>query len=277
MPSNMELRRLVKEWLKSGDDNIPDELKGVLDDIANRTVVRHGRFVERYERASLKLHLHFGVAQDGEHSDFCAIVHRTGSLRMVEQLEGHDRMPGGVSKGGLGVCTSQSDEAQSAVFINVVEMVENPVGVPFGRAIRSVVRLQPLDECCRLLGNPAHNPRRSPFILFVLPENRFVLEDGEIRSRRGSAVVEKDELPSEVIQAGPEVVEAVPHEDAKAQGGRLPDVKAVDVARAFSIALIDDLVRIAVHVGLVLPVERVEVFLCPDDFKSDPVERMGHV
>lgn len=276
MSPNKELRRLVKEWLESGDENIPDELKGLLDDVANRTVVRHGCLRERYKRGALELHAHFRVVKEGEHSDFCAIVHRTGPLRMVEELEGEDGMPGGVSKGGLSIAGSQSGEAQPAVLINVVEMVENSEGVFFGRPIHSVVRLQPLDECRRLLGNPAHNPRRSLFTLFLPPENSFVLEDRILRPRGRSAAVGKNKLPSEVVQAGPEVMETVPHKDAKTQGGRLPDVKAVDMARTFFIAFMDDLIRVAVHVSSVLPIERVKVLLCPGDFESNPVERISH-
>jgi hypothetical protein len=214
-----EIRRLIKVWLEPGDDNVPDELKGLLDDIANRTVARHVRLIERYERGTLKIHLQVGTVHDGKRSDLCAVVHRPASLRMVEQLDAKDGLPGGVGKRGLRIAGSQSGEAQPAVLINVVEMVEDPERMSFGRAISSVVRLQSLNACRRLLGNPACNPRRSLFTLFVLPEKSLGLEDGELRPLGRSAAVGKDELPSKVVQAGPEVMETVPHEDAKAQGG----------------------------------------------------------
>ena len=162
------------------------------------------------------------------------------------------------------------------MLINVVEIVENPERVLFGRAICFVVRLQPLDECRRLLGNPACNPRRSLLTLFVRPEIRFGFEDGKVRLGGRRAAVGKNELPSEVVQAGPEVMETISHKDAKTQGRRLPDVKAVDMARTFFIALMDDLVRLIVHVSPVLPIERVEVFFCPDDFESGSIEWMSH-
>src|SRR6185437_10671275 len=137
-----QIGHLVKEWLKSGEDIVPDELKNILQ----HRIDSHGfqrfsrRIVERYKDGSLALHFHlFETSNDARliqgHPyvpEYCAVS------QFVVPQEGCEAL----QPPKLHVTGNCGGDAQSFVFVNVMQIIEGEE-----RILPSVIRLQSLDEC----------------------------------------------------------------------------------------------------------------------------------
>jgi hypothetical protein len=105
------------------------------------------------------------------------------------------------------------------VLVLDIKPVELPKRIA-AKPVLSVVRLQPRDDCFRAWVNPPES--FAEFLRSVgtlLRENR---EPGSVRDAVAQAIphVGNGEFESEVVQGGPEVVDAIPDDEAKV-GGRL--------------------------------------------------------
>jgi hypothetical protein len=137
------IRQLVKEWLKSGQRSLSEEIKNLLQNYDNPSILRK-HILERYKHGSLSVHVHIFVdAIRLVSQDYCAICHFSADDidMQTKTLE-------------INCVSEDGGHVQSSVLIDVCEFRENPQGVQIAERLPTMIRLQGIDECVRTCGNP---------------------------------------------------------------------------------------------------------------------------
>ena len=138
--------------------------------------------VERYAEAELEGHVHFRLASVRHRParDFCAVFRKGRQLERAEV----------VSQARRGGCLPVGDapnrgphNVQEAVFVGVVELVEEPEGMELGALlIPSLVGLQVLDDCLGVIADADDFGDPVPSIVGATPED-WELRTALIRRR----------------------------------------------------------------------------------------------
>src|SRR5450759_3128629 len=151
------IRSLVEEWLKSGDNCVPGELKNLLQHRVNpqQLKVLNRRIVERYKDGSLSLHFHIleRIPQTGRQlwvvegnsdiTEYCAIAQFCVADNHVKE-RGRSMNP--IHPGVVG---NSSSQCRRPVLIDIMESVQG-----LQRLVPTVVRLETLNECSGFFGKP---------------------------------------------------------------------------------------------------------------------------
>jgi hypothetical protein len=256
------IRQLVKEWLETGDDHFLDALEHVTHDAVDFNKVFNRVILEDYIQTRLKLHLHIiRLGEVGFYPDVCAISqHRLGSYGRIVQ----DSPSGGIGDVQVGLVGENRGHGERAVLIDVHELTQTPEGMSVGRHLPNVVRLQTLDDCLRLNGHPTESVARNlPIVTIGRPANR------EHVFLNGGSVVNKHQLPDDMIKCGTKVMQALANDDAELRVGSGQDKIEVEDPFFIRVALGSNaaLVQAAFHH---LPY-RCEMFFSPDDFLPNAV------
>ncbi|TKB59304.1 MAG: hypothetical protein E8D49_08440 [Nitrospira sp.] len=262
-----KLRRLIKEWLKSGQDALPDVIKNLMDEGAE-TLIPKPSLIERYKSGSLRLHLHVLA--------HCLIggVWKIGHLCFVAQYAIGRAQGGHISAGSdtVGSCCCDTDingvhhcssEMHVPMLVYVGERIQNPQGMICD--IPTMVRLQSMNDCLRLNGHPA-NARVARFIVA-----RGVIENWETGFIGGFPPIQSDQLKSNTIETTSHIVEAITEQHRQTDGRVWTNVHDEDVM--LSAVFDDELVRLDIKVSDHLIIECAEMLLSPDQFLVDSVER----
>ena len=261
------IRHSVKEWLKSGDHRISDELENLLQCSVNpETLKVFSRFiVERYKHGTLSVHFH--IRESGlKVRHVCGQCERysdpTEYCAVVQFLVSEEQSKFAGLRDDLSVVCNDGNDVQRAVFVDVVESVEGTQ-----RAIPSVVRLQSLDQCRSLCGNTSQ-----PFAGDLIGEIGSCVGDWELvaggRTTSGSRL---DQFPDDVIQDGLDVGEEVSCNCANLRRCAGEESHTLDEHPEFRIFLQRD----AALSLSILPRSKdnfAQMFLCPDEFDLDCAE-----
>jgi hypothetical protein len=165
-----EIRHLVEEWLKSGEDRVPDVIRTLLQENTH-VPIRSLRLGERYRHGELYLQLR--VTNDG----------------VVFTLEDE-----------LKIFGANCSQDHCSVFVDVYEFVENVQDVLLIR-IPGTVRLEVLNERQRLSGD-THQPILSRDGILEMTRT---LANRELQIE-GPALAK---LPYDVVEAGTQIGEAI--------------------------------------------------------------------
>lgn len=260
---SLKIEQLVKEWLKSGDHVVPDELHALLHSRVHSERVGPftPKFLERYEQGSLSLHFHISsqlsVCTEEETVGEClgrgewCVVAETSALFYDCNLFRADAVD------NLSVVSYDSGEIERSVFINVLKFVEDVETV-----IPTRVGLQTLHECNRLNGNTCK---------FVFPrtqEGTWTGSDQECAfSPRLSCAVPHDELPYKVIQSGSQVEKEVPQNDTEHRVRSRGEAHHKE-SRTIGVLLSDEFTRTSFEIADDAQ-GTVKMFLCPDQFQRN--------
>ena len=228
-----------------------DHIRNVFDDILKRPFYRfpwHRGVLQRYKEGQLSVHIHGLLFFRGRRVAVCWECSR------ADVLNNH----------GDPTKTTASEHWQS-MLVTVYEQAQQPE-----RVIPSTVRLNTLnfvDDSCRNLV-----PLKGLTTLTEFMPTADNWEHNPIapvwRADQGSADVFGRELPSDVIKSAAQVAENVPNDGAEV-GIRLSgDVPSRnDESWHMNIVLDGESVGLRLLVSPELVFERVQVFLCPDDFE----------
>jgi hypothetical protein len=260
------IQQLVKKWLESGEDRIPEELGNLLQCPVNPEWLQvfSRRIVERYKDGSLSLHFHIseslpdsrklGMVQGkADATEYCAVAEF-----FVAEEHGKKRgiTPAPIN-GGI-VCDSGS-QIQHLVLVEFVEIGHSPE-----RIIPTRVRLQTIDECLSLVGHPIQP--MTPLLIgesFRRGANREHVLDTVLAT--GSRIFDK--LPDQMIEGRSRIEEKITDHGTEIvwRIGKLHPQKTDILLRV----LLGN--ETAVAVGA--PVEqfdyRFKVLLCPDQFSLE--------
>lgn len=198
-----------EEGFEGAYDSVADRLKQGLQDLANRFPPARLGLIERYERGQLEIHVHL-LGRISFNKGECCVLFQRVKGGYSTHFDHSD------SPTTLTHCTGSSGarkqgEERSAMFVDVPKLVEDPEGIRIEYAVRSLVWLRSIEQCPGTGADAPHNIGEDRASLAIRPGN---LKNGELRSTGTgdrNSLIENDELPSEVVQCRPEVVEDVSH------------------------------------------------------------------
>lgn len=227
----MLTKESLKLWGHKGSDIIDHTVKSAGDFLSYQNSL-----LELYRRRQAFVHIHvFGEAC----SETCISA-------------GHGN---GIENGHI-----QTGEEYPPMLVDVRERVQTPEG---GKLISlpAVVRLQKLDFCNRLLGNPLKEiPLQTLFEGF----RRFTDRKSIIIC--GTTIRGKTQFPYKVVQCGSEVLEDISDKERDGLGdGGPPETLDPDPIKLW-IYLGDNEARATLKVPSYLGVKRLAMFFCPEDF-----------
>jgi hypothetical protein len=207
-------------------------------------------FPESYIEGDLDLHVHFGLGAgsgEGDTRNYCAVLKSSDGSLVGDPKLG---VPG-VSDAVSGFLEGLTSELVFPMFIPVRKVGQHGEYRNLG-VLSHVVRLQPLDKCDIVvvdaldLSVPASERVFSFFGAGVeAGVERTLREDGEGGTTRRFAVVPDDQLPGEMIQGGPTIVNDISNDGAPFGGRLFSDLSPQDVLIALRVAFVDDFIRIA--------------------------------
>jgi len=197
---------------------------------------------EAYAEGWLGLHVHFraGFVEGGIAGDWCAAFNKAE--------DGFDVVNGEVVRNEVGrTHLREKNNMGQPVLVLIRKLVELPQWAAVN-PIRSVVRLQTLDNCLRVWRDaPDH-------ALAFARELCAIAEDGERRlaldvGRDPPAVMSEGQFVDEVVEGGPEVVDTVPDDEAEFDGRRVEHFEPRELVEGINIEVRPSSVRAFISPG----------------------------
>jgi hypothetical protein len=256
------IRSLVKEWIKTGEDRLSDELENLLHNAVNSEgfQVFSPRILERYKNGSVSLHFHISeslcnpgvIGMVEGHSDvakYCAVAEF-----FLPEKHG-DYCASSSAPLHSGVIRYGGHQVERLVFVKFVEIGHLPEKI-----IPTRIRLQSLDDCLRLVGHPIKTMSSD-----LIREGFGTGADRELvlNCVHGGAV-NFDKLPNEMVKGGSNIEQVIPDHRTERIGG-FGKMNAKEHQIAFRILLGNNL-AFSVVTGSENLVYSYAMFICPDQF-----------
>ena len=260
-----KIRSLVEKWLKSLEHAIPRELEDAFQHGINAKHFEalNRRMVERYKGGSLTMHFHFSefrgersIETQPDTAELCAVA------QFLISQESDEKRELLVKPFEFDFASDGSSQMETSVLVNVVEFVEHRE-----RFIPTMVRLQSLDECHRLFGNPV-----KPVALSSADE-----VFGSTANRKGRAVsqfvrrIGRDEAVNYVVERTADVEKKIAN-NARENLRRFRQGHTKNNQIALRVFLSENM-AIVVSESAKDVEYRIEMFLCPDEFESRAPQR----
>jgi len=223
-----------------------------------------GSLIERYKRNDVGWHIHFRSAPEGsinnrEGSDFCALLQH--GIKVETPVELSVNLLGDEVVGGL---PAIHDSGQyPPMLVDIAELVHHGEHIN-ARILPAVVRLQSLDFCNRVNGNPIQPPASE-----LLLKRFWRRTDREHIVSGGIILRSKYKFPYQIIETGAQVLEKITHDagNTRRDGGatnNLPD-KFIRVSVFLSHHFCGILLKEPACFGS----EFFEMFLCPEELPAN--------
>ncbi len=222
-----------------------------------------------YDESRLTIHLHFfGVRMsEVETHDLCAIVRRVKLDR-----DRHAGTQGGLTDPLVDALGNHGGDVQEVVLVDDVKLVQAPEGMPLqGHIVRSGVRLRPLDNCEDFVRHSSESDRG------ISLKPLLVVRDKEFGPPVGNDAVGRDDVPDEVVEGRPQVVEHFARGEAPPTGDT-PTVPDLDDLLSFVLYLDDDSVVLQLRdESRIGAFDSLNLAVCPVESSADGVEVVdGH-
>jgi hypothetical protein len=197
------------------------------------------RLPERYLQGEIAIEIDFRVAPrdlDGCLKEYIAVFQRLPRLELIA-LDGADITDWRdiqLRLSLLGVCNSHNVSQDDPMLVFIAQFGEEDQGI-VAYGVPSSIRLREVDPSARCRMNPPHLP-----IPFLSPT---VLRGGRLaQDRKGIAApwplsIGPDQLPNEMVEGGPDVLDEVSRDQAQFRGRGPVDLDAHDVARLLHVYL----------------------------------------
>lgn len=249
------MNNLLKEDFKTWDYHILDEFVYAGEPTSGKRLVKNG-YIERYLHSELYCYC---IVRYGDFDSHIVIEAFTGSIDTTRHIAHAD---------------NRTWEARDnfPMFINTVNFVEPPKDFRW-KPIRSIVRLKTFNNRTGIDRN-INQFSACPTAFIV--EITLSVEDGEFRTSSRLVGGEQCKLPGQMVKAGTEVIGNLSDKQPPFLRGFPNDLKIEDIGNLFRLALWDDLAWFGFQCQKQtdFPMKYFELFLCPDDFELDTIERM---
>jgi hypothetical protein len=249
-----------EESLKLGNNDLLDELPQ-LDEARADLYSLCGSLIERYKNESLAFHFHF-IAKDGfgSNRDFCAIIARSEcALDRMAALRTDELR--------LGMKASENGQQDTSMFVDASECLQSPNGSSFG-SLPVVVRLQCLDFCNRFWGNPIE-PMASELVVKSIESVTY----REHVFFTGLILRSKYKFPYQVIEGRSQILDHVSDNEGNFRRDRNLLFESQANAARVRLFLSHHFARVEAEIPQAFMFKSLEVFMCPDDFLFDGIER----
>jgi hypothetical protein len=230
------------------------------------------RISERYVKGTIDLLVHIYVREPDDLGYFCAILryHEPTARRIANQSlsVGHELSHGRnvgeqVSELRVIVAKAESREAiahdqQQAVFIDNVKLVELPEAI-----VPSSIRLEGIKDANRGRANSLYHSLKLGFVY------GSSLADGKISPFGRDFAVGLDQLPSQVVEAAPKLMDSFASDQRNVCGELRANVDAKDAVSALRVRLASDSIWVGFAKGFNSAFEIVDVVFGPFDLCLD--------
>jgi len=237
-------------------DHFDDAEAEFVDGVASKLSV-----AEDYLDGKLAIHFHMGLALGVEavSHGYCAVFERAV---LVDDFK--SAANGLVLEANVGLpCLPHDREGcvEGSVLVHVGGVDQGREGTS-DRVVPSKVRLHVLDACPMVAMDSAQH-RVEP------SKGRGAFRvDRELVTAERLSVVEDDQLPYEVVEGCPKVMDDLTEEDAPRGVGIFADEDSLDKPLTLSLRLIGNQVRTSAHVGLDGGIESFQMVICPVEPKA---------
>ncbi len=236
------LSRLLRT-LEGPEDFLTDELVEV-----DQGLRENERFlVEAYVDGKMGLGIHVRVP--AVPADYPAIVYIAKRGFEWQSRVGFANVGGSARRDVVG----QDDRNSRPVFVFIPKGIEKSKPNPRVRSIRSVVRLQALDDLERLGRDRTAKEWRD-----LGPKLRAITRD----RKTDLPVILEGQFVNKVVKRGPEIVNEVSEDQADAVGDFRPNVNPKVIPASLRIRFLREGVRIGLHESLDFPIEIVQMEFC---------------
>ena len=255
----------LKHIRAEGRDNIPaNKVVNVRQDIKDRQSSTWPFWTERYTRDEIEIHVHLWFNRPAKHSmhrnDYCAIFKSA-------QGQGEAILSNCMPKtANLDIATGETGvrHAHHSMFVMVRKFVKKPEGVQIRRPVRSVVRLQGLDDCLSVVGEVFDfgQPASSSWLATPpvnLEINIPIKENGELGSLHAPSIFDTGNR-DEMVESGAEIIDTVSDDRPPLRWGWLNDPYTNDHLIRIYLEIEDVSVSVRVKELLGLPLQRLKVF-----------------
>lgn len=256
----------LEKGFEQGDDFLLHKVDEALERWENRLTLSRPRFLERYEKLELSIHVH--TPENVGPQKFCAIFERAPSLLggiVDESLDDtrtayhYSRLPNGTT-----------DQVQDAMLISVVQLIQEPQWVR--RDGLSIVRLQPLDKCAGRPGDLLYFSFTRGFV-FVR-----VFEDRKGRSLVRSLPIRQNKLVHQMIKRGSKVMDAISNDQSPADWRRVSDDRSPhNPISGLGVILSNDAIGLRTHEIFDEHRDALEVLFGPFNLHPNRIKGTGHV
>jgi len=246
-------------------DNLRDIITQPLQKCDNNFSVANGGLVELYCKHEARIYIRFALrigSRQGETREFLAVYERLE----CPAWNGPERdLAGCRDDDGADGCLRSNDKNQ-AVFIDVVETLQNPEQVGSGRGVSSVVWLQRLDNRPGGHIDTREAGAHYPQVRFV--ENRklnvFFLEN---------TTAFQDELVSSVVKSGSKAVDNIPDDESAIERRWDGVIGDESYPLPFRLVLCQSGAKIfgRLRPGLQIDKKLIEVMICPRNSRVDVI------
>lgn len=252
-------------------------IKGVFDKLTIGTLATLKRKVGN----DFTTHIHFRTFADaikGKTGEYCATfylgtaIHCHWNLLWFRDLDKRTALV----KGDNNFVTTRGNHnyLYKTMFIMVINISKN------GQyRIPCPVRLQPLNVCDLIIcqaGNHSSNFPWPDVSRGITSELSYTITDGEIDLLGESGILEKPELPEQMVKSRPQLVTEITNKQRKVRGelSRLLNPDHVLSCMSFSYNPLDDSVGVVFLEPLSQRLNSFEVLFSPEELEIWPIERM---
>lgn len=260
---------LHKEPLEPGQDFASNEC----GDFFEGDIGRWPDPAESYIEGLNAVHLHLGLVTYGfeqvDSYEVCAVIQRDAGHGKDCRLPYASHIVITGDRYRIEVFKHGHRRDRQLVLVQVPHSVQETENVPesFNAWVPSEVRLQPLDFCNGARAAEVCQPPRRPGPLIdpLLANSGY--RKGILSARRAPA--NRDELPDEVVEGGPQVVDGVANNCAEPHRRPGMDPEAKGPQTFISVQLSDDFIRFASEKHSDLRVKAFQMFVCPVELGED--------
>lgn len=261
------IRKRVKEWLDSGQDQLSDELADIVND-AHGFMVRERFIDEAYAAGRLEVRLDALVKEvDGHRSHYRVVVSK-GILELTDKLS-----PIGMNERGFGA-RRDGGERERMMLVEVREFDQLPQNMS-----RAFLRVQSIGLEGR---NDFESPQRDGIEFSQLDGlvKKIVLgeSDGELCLSGWCGVIRDGQFVRDVVERGSQVVNGIADDRGEVDRWLFGDVELDSWFAVARIALHRKSIRTRIQVSDGLVIERYEMHIGPPQLFDDSCQRVvNHV
>ena len=257
----------LDEQGKRREDLARNEAGDVRQDIAYGLPARGASWVKGYLKGEIAIHVHFRYTTTLDESahEMCLFIKRK-KCSVATRIGGREQRTSSlVTQDKFRITHRCANDVEHPMLVFIPKFLKQPEGMVIWRPTRSIIRLQPINNClCRRIqqthfAQAASLGRSSSFR--DPPKSIPFQEDGKLRFRITISTEVASQLPNEVIERRAEIIEAFADEQPPIWG-RLPfDAEAQSILPRLRIELSDWLVGVICQELPDIRIECCEMFV----------------
>jgi len=286
------MNRSPKFWLK-----LPHDFFDTIEDERERIHYRaslnpRATFPELHRNLNVRLHVHLRGMPNSQFGNYCVVFgyHAItdasireisskidpGTVSDIYGRSGTNEYVAAKSPPATELDPSESDHCANhmdkSVFISVIDIAEEPEGVSV-ESFRSVVRLEPLDNCFVGDGDPPQIAIFGIDVPWHPIASQFSVKDWKLQPESSAVVCGQiAELGNEKVKGGASIMSKISDDGAPFQARPTLDISHQNIVRGLRLRLQGKGIRIRLDKPLDSRVQGIEVLLCPAKLQSWPIQ-----